>query len=191
VSTAGAVVIGGGPSGAGAGTAVAGPAVVTETQPLPLNAVRMIARARAGAKANRLGFALGLVFGALLVLVRVHEYQTIHNMLMLRDPYVFLLMGAAVGTAAPLLWLLRRRRWNTPFGGALAPERHPVERRHIAGSMVFGAGWAVTGACPGPALVMAASGNVLGVVVVGGLFTGLLLRDWVARRQGVPEPTGC
>ncbi len=191
MSAAGAVVIGSGTTGAGAGTAAAGPEVMSGARPLPLNAVRLIDRARAGAKANRLGFALGLVFGALLVLVRVHEYQTIHNMLMLRDPYVFLLMGAAVGTAAPLLWLLRRRRWNTPFGGALEPERHPVERRHIAGSMVFGAGWAVTGACPGPALVMAASGNVLGVVVVGGLFTGLLLRDWVARRQGVPEPTGC
>jgi hypothetical protein len=52
-------------------------------------------------------------------------------------------------------------------------------------------GWAITGACPGPALAMVASGNVLGAVVVGGLFTGLLLRDRVGRRQGLPEPAGC
>lgn len=158
---------------------------------MPLNASRLIARARGGAWANRLGFVLGLVFGALLVLARVHEYETIHNMLMLRDPYVFLLMGSAVGTALPLLWLLKRRGWRTPYGGDLQPERSGIERRHIAGSVVFGTGWAITGACPGPALAMAATGNVLGAVVVAGLFVGLLLRDRVARAQGLPEPAGC
>jgi uncharacterized membrane protein YedE/YeeE len=158
---------------------------------LPLTAARLIARARAGAKADRLGFPLGVAFGLLLVLARVHEYDTIHAMLTLRDPYVFLLMGAAVATAAPLLWLLRRRRWRTPFGGPLAPERPALARRHLAGSAVFGAGWAITGACPGPALAMVASGNVLGAVVVAGLFGGLLLRDWVGRHQGLPEATGC
>jgi uncharacterized protein len=158
---------------------------------IPLRAARLIARARAGAKADRLGFALGLTFGFLLVLVRVHEYETIHNALLLRDPYIFLLMGSAVATAAPLVWLLRRRRWRTPFGGPLEPERHKVANRHIAGSALFGVGWAITGACPGPALAMVASGNVLGAVVVGGLFAGLLLRDWVGRRQGLPEPAGC
>ncbi|HEV2126525.1 MAG TPA: DUF6691 family protein [Chloroflexota bacterium] len=163
----------------------------TQTRRLPLYASRMIARARAGRKANRLGFVLGLAFGLVLVLVRVHEYETIHNMLMLRDPYVFLLMGSAVATAAPLLWLLQRRRWQAPFGGELVAERQPVERRHIAGSIVFGTGWAITGACPGPALAMAASGNLLGGVVVAGLFVGLLLRDWVAQRQGLPESPSC
>jgi uncharacterized membrane protein YedE/YeeE len=66
-----------------------------------------------------------------------------------------------------------------------------VERRHIAGSIVFGTGWAITGACPGPALAMLASGHVLGGVVVAGLFVGLLLRDQVARRQGLPESAAC
>ncbi|CAA9242048.1 MAG: hypothetical protein AVDCRST_MAG77-1596 [uncultured Chloroflexi bacterium] len=158
---------------------------------IPLRARRLIARARAGAKANRLGFALGLVFGVLLVLARVHEYETIHNMLMLRDPYVFLLMGSAVGTALPLIWLLQRRRWNTPFGGTLEPERPTLERRHIAGSVVFGTGWAITGACPGPVLAMTASGNLLGGVVVAGIFVGSLVRDWVAKRQGLEESATC
>jgi uncharacterized membrane protein YedE/YeeE len=167
------------------------PASVAAPPSLPLSVSRQIARVRAGAKANRLGFVVGLLFGLLLVLTRVDEYDTIHNMLLLRDPYVFLLMGSAVGTAAPLLWLLRRRRWRTPFGGPLAPERPPVERRHIAGSIVFGAGWAITGACPGPVLAMAAGGNLLGLVVVAGLFAGLLLRNRVAARQGLPESTAC
>jgi hypothetical protein len=38
---------------------------------------------------------------------------------------------------------------------------------------------------------MAAGGNVLGAVVVAGIFAGLLLRDRVGRRRGLPEPAGC
>ncbi len=153
----------GAPEGAGEGA-------VAPARRVPLYASRLIARSRAGAKANRLGFVLGLLFGALLVLVRVHEYQTIHDMLMLRDPYVFLLMGSAVGTAMPLLWLLRRRRWVTPFGGPLEPERNTVERKHIAGSAVFGAGWAITGACPGPLFALLGSGvGVMAVVAAAAL----------------------
>jgi uncharacterized membrane protein YedE/YeeE len=138
---------------------------------------------------NRLGFLIGVAFGFLLAAARLNEYNTIHRMLLLRDPQPFLIMGSAVAVAAPLLWLLRRRRWRTPLGGALTVSRSRVERKHILGAMVFGTGWAVAGTCPGPAIAMAAGGGLLGLVVMGGLFTGLSLRDKVtAARERAPRP---
>ena len=138
---------------------------------------------------NSLGFAVGLAFGFLLVGAGVHRYEVIRDALLLRDPYVFLLMGAAVATAAPLLYLLRRRGWVTPLGGPLVLPNEPVRRTNFAGSAVFGAGWAVTGSCPGPALASVAGGNIVGAWVVGGLFAGIWLYEKVGVRRDETDLT--
>jgi uncharacterized membrane protein YedE/YeeE len=138
---------------------------------------------------SRVGFVVGLLFGAILVLARVHEYNVIHDMLLLRDPYVFLLMGSAVATAMPILYFLRRSGWVTPFGGQLAPARHPVRRKDVLGSAVFGTGWAVTGSCPGPALAMAAGGAILALPVMAGFAAGVALRDATASQESSTAST--
>jgi uncharacterized membrane protein YedE/YeeE len=98
---------------------------------------------------NRIGF--------LIAAGRLNEYDVIHEGLLLRSPYMFLVMGSAVAVARP-------------------------ERKHVLGAMVFGAGWAVAGTCPGPALAMTAGGGLLGVAVIVGIVAGLFLRDAVAER---------
>ena len=138
---------------------------------------------------NTLGFVVGLAFGFLLVGAGVHRYEVIRDALLLRDPYVFLLMGSAVATAAPLLYLLRRRAWITPLGGPLQLPKEPISRANLTGSAVFGAGWAVTGSCPGPALASLAGGNIVGAWVVGGLFTGIWLYETLASRRGQSDLT--
>ena len=132
---------------------------------------------------SAIGLAVGAAFGFLICAARLNDYDVIHNMLLLRDLQPYLVMGTAVAVAAPALWLLERRRWHTPAGGALELDRAQVERRHVWGSLLFGGGWAVTGACPGTALAMPAAGTLLGLPVVAGLFGGVLLREVVARRH--------
>jgi uncharacterized membrane protein YedE/YeeE len=57
-----------------------------------------------------------------------------------------------------------------------------LERKHVAGSVIFGVGWAIAGTCPGPALAMTVGGGLLGLIVVAGLFLGIALRDAIAMR---------
>lgn len=140
---------------------------------------------------NLVGLAVGAVFGIVLVLARVHEYDTIHDMLLLRNPYVFLLMGSAVATAMPILYVLRRAGWVTPFGGPVVMARQPVRRKDVFGSVVFGAGWAVTGSCPGPAMAMAAGGSILALPVVAGFAAGVALRDATAGQQDAVVSSPC
>jgi uncharacterized membrane protein YedE/YeeE len=52
----------------------------------------------------------------------------------------------------------------------------------VVGGALFGIGWAVSGTCPAPALVMLASGAGLAIVTIVGLFVGLNLRDAQVRR---------
>ena len=137
---------------------------------------------------NRIGFLFGLAFGFLLTAGRISDYDVIRRMLLLQELDLYFLMASAVGVAVPLLWLLQKRRWRTPYGGPLTLTRSPVERKHVLGGIVFGAGWALAGTCPGAVLAMVGSGGLLGLVVVAGLFVGVILRDAVVP-QPQPQPT--
>lgn len=86
------------------------------------------------------GFLFGTAFGFLIALGGLNEYEVIHNMLLLEDFQPYLIMGSAVAVAAPIVWLLERRNWTTPFAGPIRPGRSKTERHHIAGSAIFGTG---------------------------------------------------
>ena len=134
----------------------------------------------------------GAAFGFLVTAARLSDYQVIHDMLLLREPDVFLLMGSAVAVAAPILLLLERAKWRTPFGGDLRVTRAPVSRNAVAGAAVFGTGWAIAGTCPVPALAMSVTGGYLGLAVTAGLFGGIALRDALSARGSASETeAGC
>lgn len=141
----------------------------------------------AATRLNLVGLLFGALFGGLLACGRLHEYDTIHAMLRLQEPDVFLLLGSAVVVAAPMLWLLERRGIVTPLGGKLWLSRSRPQAHHVRGGALFGVGWAIAGTCPAPALVMVSSGAVLGVVTIAGIFVGLHLRD---RQVSAPTHAG-
>ena len=124
---------------------------------------------------------VGIVFGFALAGARLHEYNTIHRMLLLQEFDVFLLMASAIAVAAPLLLLLQRFGWRTPFAGPIQVNRLPVNRNNILGSVVFGTGWAIAGTCPGPAIAMVTTGTLPGVFVVAGIVAGTMLHASVAK----------
>ncbi len=141
---------------------------------------------------SRAGFFVGVAFGFLVVAARLSDYQVIHDMLLLREPDVFLLMGSAIAVAAPLLILLERRRWRAPLAGEeLRVQRLPITRRNVLGAAVFGSGWAIAGTCPVPAIAMVAGGSGLGLAVTAGLFGGIAVRDAIDRKAGAPPTTAC
>ena len=134
---------------------------------------------------NRISFLAGAAFGFLVAAARLNDYNVIHDMLLLREPDVFLMMASAIGVAAPTLAYMNRKHWRT-LDGELNLRRQPVSRKNITGAAVFGAGWAVAGSCPVPALAMTVGGSVLGLFVMAGLFTGIILRDAVEARSIQP-----
>lgn len=128
-------------------------------------------------KLNLIGLLFGALFGGLLAGAQLHEYDTIHAMLRLDEPDVFLLMGSAIAVSAPLLWLIERRGMKTPFGGEFSLSRSMPQRHHIKGGALFGIGWALAGTCPAPALVMVSSGALLGLIAIPGIFLGLHIHE--------------
>ena len=80
---------------------------------------------------NRLGFLVGIAFGLAIAGAGLHEYDTIHDMLLLWDIHVYLILASGVGTAMPLLWLMQRRRVKTPLGGTIELYNAKVEKKNF------------------------------------------------------------
>jgi uncharacterized membrane protein YedE/YeeE len=137
----------------------------------------------------------GAAFGALFTAAGLNQYDTIHGMLLLENLAPYLIMGSAVATAAPILWILERRRWRTPLGGQLRLQRVPIRSRHVSGGVIFGIGWAITGACPGTASTTLGAGSLMGIILIAGFLAGMALRDahvslTIAETVPAPTPAG-
>jgi uncharacterized membrane protein YedE/YeeE len=134
-----------------------------------------------------IGLVFGMAFGFLLAAGGLTDYDTVHDSLLFRDAYVFLVMGSAVLTAMPLLYLLKRRRWVTPLGGPLTITPSRIESKFVGGGLVFGVGFGISGTCAAPAVAMIGTGHLAGIATVAGLFAGIAARDaWVARAAASP-----
>ena len=95
-------------------------------------------------KTKVVGLLAGGVFGFVLAWSRVSDPEVIRRMLLLKEPDVFLLMGAAVvvaGAGVRVLRAFKTRAFVT--GEPIAWVSTPVQARHVAGSALFGAGWSV------------------------------------------------
>jgi uncharacterized protein len=135
-------------------------------------------------KARLVGLLFGAGFGFVFAWAWLSDPAVIRDMLLLREPDVFQLMGSAIavagiGTRLLRLFAARALASNDPV--AWTVER-PAQR-HVVGSLLFGAGWAVAGTCPGPVAVMIGEGRFAGIVVVIGLWAGVLLQGMLARRR--------
>ena len=137
-------------------------------------------------KTKAIGLAGGVVFGFTLAWARLTDPHVIRDMLLLKEPHVFLIMGSAVAIAAFGMRVLKLRSARCIVSGE--PIDWSVEQprtRHVAGSILFGIGWTVAGTCPGPVAAMIGEGRLLGVSVVVGLLAGVTLQRMLAAKRNV------
>jgi uncharacterized protein len=118
-----------------------------------------------------LPLAVGVAFGVALERAGLGSARKLTGQFYLTDLTVFKVMFTAIVTAMlGLFWLARIG--IVDLGAIAIPETYL--RPQIAGGLVFGAGFALAGLCPGTSCVAAASGRGDGLAVVMGLFTGVL-----------------
>lgn len=115
---------------------------------------------------NALGGATGIIFGALLQRGGLADSRTIIGQLTGGDNRVVKTMGTAVAVGALGHSLLRQRGLTTADPKPL----HPVGL--VGGAVLFGAGMALSGYCPGTAAAAAGSGRREGVWAMAGMLVG-------------------
>ena len=125
---------------------------------------------------------LGLLLGFTLSRLGFTDYAEVHRMFTFADWRLFLtFMGAVALTAAGFAALNGRARH--------APR--PLHRGVIVGGLLFGIGWALTGACPGAALAQLGEGQLAALITLAGICLGTILYRRVHARWFRWDRGGC
>ncbi len=115
---------------------------------------------------------LGSFFGIILVKSEVISWYRIQEMFRLQSFHMFGVMGSAVVTGIISVWLIKRFNIKTINGEKIALQAKKFNKGQIYGGLIFGFGWAITGACPGPLFAQIGSGFSVVIVTLFSAIAG-------------------
>ncbi len=109
---------------------------------------------------------VGLVFGVVFVKGEVISWFRIQEMFRLQSFHMYGVIGTAVVVAVISVWLIKKFKIKTIEGKPI--EFHPKKfnKGQVYGGLLFGFGWAMTGACPGPLFAQIGIGATVVVVAL-------------------------
>ena len=132
---------------------------------------------------------IGAVFGLSLSWSGMGNPDVLREGLLFRSSYLYLFFAAALLTSAIGLRLLaRRERRAVLTGDPITSTRERPERRHVTGAAMFGVGWALAAACPGPVATQLGQGIAWGIPTAVGIGLGVWLQ--LRSREREPAPSG-
>jgi hypothetical protein len=119
-------------------------------------------------------FVLGLFFGVVLIKSEVVSWWRIQEMFRFQSFHMYGILGSAVAVAGASLALIRRLGARTLDGEEIVITPKALGRgyRYWIGGGLFGIGWALTGACPGPLFALVGSGVTVMLVAIASALAG-------------------
>lgn len=127
----------------------------------------------------------GALFGAGITVSGMANPAKVQNFLDLFgqwDPSLALVMGAALAVVTPayfFIFKLEKPKFSEHFH---LPNRSDIDRKLVAGAVLFGMGWGISGLCPAPALVAILSGVGHFVVFALAMLAGMVIqRQFMSR----------
>ncbi len=107
---------------------------------------------------------IGMFFGIILVKSEVISWYRIQEMFRLQSFHMYGVIGSAVVTGIISVWLIKKFNIKTINGEKIELPTKKFNKGQIYGGLIFGFGWAITGACPGP--LFAQIGTGFSVIIV-------------------------
>ncbi|MFO0550757.1 MAG: DUF6691 family protein [Polyangiaceae bacterium] len=117
----------------------------------------------------------GAAMGFTLSRAGFSSWDQVHGMFVFREPRLFLVFGATVALLA-VSWAVIAKVWRPNW----SPRK--IHKGTVLGGALFGAGWAITGACPSIALVSLGEGQLATLVTLAGILVGNALYGEIHRR---------
>ncbi len=122
----------------------------------------------------------GLYFGFVLTKAEVVSWYRIQEMFRFQSFHMYGVIGSAVVVGAISIWFIKRLQMKTLNGEQIkTTPKATTYLRYILGGTIFGLGWALTGACPGPIATLIGSGSSIFLAVLLSAVVGTWVYGWL------------
>jgi uncharacterized protein len=128
---------------------------------------------------------MGAYLGILFVKSEVAQWERIHKMFLFQEAYMYQIIGVAVVVAMISMFLIKRLGLRSLEGEPIIYKPKPFHTGVILGGMLFGAGWAIAGACPGPIYAQIGGGQGMAGCTLAGALLGMF--SYAALKPRLPH----
>lgn len=115
---------------------------------------------------------VGIVFGLALTKGEAISWFRIQEMFRFESFHMFGIFMTAIPTGALALFLIRKLKIKTFSGEPIEMPRKEYHHGVIIGSLIFGIGWSMTGACPGPLYAQIGTGFTVTIITLAAAILG-------------------
>lgn len=113
---------------------------------------------------------VGILFGIVFVKSEVISWFRIQEMFRLQSFHMYGIIGSAVVVGIISVWLIKKFHVKTIYGEPITIAPKKFSKGQIYGGLIFGFGWAITGACPGPLFAQIGTGaTVIAVTLLSAI----------------------
>lgn len=126
-------------------------------------------------KANLKYLLVGIFLGIVFVKSEIISWYRIQEMFRLKAFHMYGVIGMAVTIGILSVFIIKKIKLKDINGTQINVDPKKFDQGQIYGGLIFGAGWALTGACPGPIFALIGSGNTIFILTL----TGALLGVWI------------
>lgn len=109
---------------------------------------------------------VGVGFGIIFIKAEIISWFRIQEMFRLQSFHMYGVIGSAVVVGMISVWLIKKFNIKTIYGETIEFHAKTFNKGQIYGGLLFGLGWAVTGACPGPLFAQIGSGTSVIIVTL-------------------------
>ena len=117
---------------------------------------------------------VGIFFGIVFVKAEIISWFRIQEMFQLQSFFMYGVIGSAVVIGIISVQIIKRFNIKTIQGEKIEIQPKTFSKGQIYGGLLFGLGWAITGACPGPLFAQIGTG----VTVIGVTLLSAILGTW-------------
>ena len=135
---------------------------------------------------NFLALLIGIFLGIIFMKAEVLSWFRIQEMFAFQSFHMYGIIGSAIAVGTLSVWIIRKAEAKSIEGNRIElNDKAPNYKSAYIGGTIFGLGWAMTGACPGPMYALVGSGTTVFLISIVMGILGVLA--YAALRSKLPH----